>query len=60
MVISSKPLIKLGGKIEKIFWTQPIGFGPILYHFDSFMSEIFHPASNTTDTFYVPFLKLRP
>jgi len=35
------PLSQFGGKVLKIFLTQPFGLGQILYHFVSFMNEIF-------------------
>ncbi len=37
-------LTKFGGKVQKIFQTQPLGLGLILYHFVSFMTEIFRSA----------------
>ncbi len=36
-----RPLPKFGGKVWKIFWTQPLGLGQISNHFVSFRNEIF-------------------
>ncbi len=33
--------MKFGGRVWKIFWTQPLGLGQILYHFILFMNKIF-------------------
>ncbi len=36
--------MNFGGKVRKIFWTQTYSFDQILYHFVSFMFEIFCSA----------------
>ncbi len=33
--------MKFGGRVLKIFWTQPLGLGQILYHFILFMNKLF-------------------
>ncbi len=35
------PLMKFGGKVQKIFWTQTFGLGKILYPFILLMNKIF-------------------
>ncbi len=39
-----RPLMKFGGKVQKIFWTQPFILDQILYRFISFFNKIFCSA----------------
>ncbi len=39
-----RPLPKFGDKVLKIFWTQTLGLGWILFHFISFTNKIFRSA----------------
>jgi hypothetical protein len=39
-----RPLAKFGNKLQKFFYTQIFSFDQILYHFVSFMAEIFCSA----------------
>ncbi len=39
--LSFRHLTKFGGKVRKIFWTQPFGLGQISYCFNPVMNKIF-------------------
>ncbi len=39
-----RPLLKFGGKVQKIFWTHAFSLGQILYQFIVFTNKIFHSA----------------
>jgi hypothetical protein len=41
---STRPITKFGGKIQKIFWTQPFDLSQILFHFVSFVNKMFRSA----------------